>query len=112
VKNSRPFTAAAALVVELQREMSSGAVRMTLSLPGRDGTSSRTWEPLAAGMLTTAQFEDVCTAVGNVVDEWLLLSGAQAQLWHDLPPVTTEPASHVLERLSHLPGVADTQTPH
>jgi len=74
------FTGASLLCLELERAVTSGSVRVTLSIPGRAGASTRTWLSLGTHGLTEGQVLDVEAHITTTVRDWLLLWGAQREL--------------------------------
>ena len=81
--NYAKFTGESVLCVEIERAKNSGTVRVVLSIPGRPGASARTWDANASGLLTEAQIDDIRASIDSSIFDWILLAGAQRQLWTD-----------------------------
>jgi hypothetical protein len=68
------------MVLEFWKSPATKAVHLVLSLPKRDGTVTRVWRPLAGGLLTSGQLEDIEACVVSTVRDWLLPDGIQREL--------------------------------
>ncbi len=70
------------LVVEIAVRPASGDIDVVLSIPGREGTVTRTWRGRGSGQrVTVPQLQDLSSWVSLSVENWLLGStGAQEVL--------------------------------
>lgn len=64
----------ATLCIELQRNYGSGTVVMVLSIPGRQGTVTRSWDRGGPGQVTVPDYESIKLSVLQALDDWLVLS--------------------------------------
>lgn len=69
------------LVIELDASPATGTVRLTLSIPGREGTVRVDTKGAASGTLTVPQAESIQASVAQAVWDFLVtLGGAQELL--------------------------------
>lgn len=65
------------LVVELLLDVERPGrfVQLVISIPGREGTLTRTWITEPTGLLDSAAVSDMCTYVDHVIIEGIMSSG-------------------------------------
>jgi len=80
VRNDDRTQGGTTLCLEFTRSAADGSVLMVLSIPGRDGTVTRSWPGSRPSGLSVPQVDDIRAAVDQALYDWLIVSQGAAQL--------------------------------
>jgi len=80
VRNDDRTQGGTTLCFEFKRAANDGSVTMVLSIPGREGTVTRSWAGQRPSGLSVPQVDDIRAAVDQALYDWLIVSQGAAQL--------------------------------